>query len=56
MMDAVSAGTLAGAGSFQCEICGYAIALHERDVVPTCPRCTSDRFTRASMFTVERAA
>jgi pSer/pThr/pTyr-binding forkhead associated (FHA) protein len=53
-MDAVSAGTLAGAGSFHCESCGYAIALHERDIVPSCPRCDSDRFTRSSMFAVER--
>jgi hypothetical protein len=49
-----AAGTLAGAGTFHCESCGYAIALHERDVVPTCPQCTSDRFKRSSMFAVER--
>jgi predicted RNA-binding Zn-ribbon protein involved in translation (DUF1610 family) len=53
-MQAFSAGTLAGAGSFHCEACGYAIALHERDVVPSCPRCDSDRFARSSMFAVER--
>ena len=50
-----AAGTLAGAGTFHCESCGYAIALHERDVVPTCPQCTSERFRRSSMFAVERA-
>ncbi|HYH59507.1 MAG TPA: FHA domain-containing protein [Thermoleophilaceae bacterium] len=49
-MDAFTAGTLAGAGSFHCERCGYAIALHERDAVPSCPRCDSDRFARSSMF------
>jgi hypothetical protein len=53
-MEAFSAGTLAGAGSFHCESCGYAIALHERDAVPSCPRCDSDRFSRSSMFAVER--
>jgi predicted RNA-binding Zn-ribbon protein involved in translation (DUF1610 family) len=52
-MEAYSAGTLAGAGSFHCESCGYAIALHERDVVPSCPRCGSDRFARSSMFAVD---
>ena len=29
-MEAFSAGTLAGAGSFRCDSCGYAVALHER--------------------------
>ena len=53
-MEAFSSGTLAGAGTFHCESCGYAIALHERDVVPRCPQCTSDRFTRSSMFAVDR--
>lgn len=53
-MKAFSAGTLAGAGSFHCEGCGYAIALHERDLVPSCPSCASDRFVRSSMFVVER--
>ena len=49
-----AAGTLAGAGTFHCESCGYAIALHEQDVVPSCPQCSSERFTRSSMFAVER--
>ena len=52
-MEAFTAGTLAGAGSFHCERCGYAIALHERDVVPACPRCDSETFARSSMFAVE---
>ena len=51
-MDAFTAGTLAGAGSFHCERCGYAIALHERDVMPSCPRCSSETFARSSMFAV----
>ena len=45
-----NAGTLAGAGTFHCDRCGYAIALHEQDAVPACPRCDSQRFKRASMF------
>lgn len=52
-MEAFSAGTLVGAGSFHCETCGYAIALHEQDEVPSCPRCHSGRFSRSSMFAVE---
>jgi DNA-directed RNA polymerase subunit RPC12/RpoP len=55
-MEAYTAGTLAGTGSFHCESCGYAIALHERDVVPACPRCSSERFARSSMFAVDDTA
>jgi hypothetical protein len=51
-MEAFTAGTLAGAGSFHCERCGYAIALHERDEIPSCPRCDSETFARSSMFAV----
>jgi predicted RNA-binding Zn-ribbon protein involved in translation (DUF1610 family) len=49
-MDAFTAGTLAGAGSFRCESCGFAIALHERDEIPACPHCHGGRFRRASIF------
>jgi predicted nucleic acid-binding Zn-ribbon protein len=49
-MEAFSAGTLAGAGSFRCESCGFAVALRERDPVPACPECGGDRFKRASLF------
>ena len=49
-MEAYTAGTLAGAGSFRCDGCGYAVALHELDEVPACPQCGNDRFKRASIF------
>ena len=49
-MDAFTAGTLAGAGSFRCETCGFGIALHERDEIPACPHCHGGRFRRASIF------
>ena len=52
-MEAFSAGTLAGAGSFRCDSCGFAIALHERDQVPSCPECGSSRFRRLSLFAEE---
>ena len=48
--DTVHAGTLAGAGCFRCDSCGYAIALHELDEVPACPHCEGADFRRASMF------
>jgi hypothetical protein len=49
-MEAFSAGTLAGAGSFRCDSCGFAIALHELDQVPSCPECGGSRFRRSSLF------
>ena len=49
-MEAFSAGTLAGAGSFHCDSCGFAVALQERDAVPACPECGGHRFRRASLF------
>jgi predicted nucleic acid-binding Zn-ribbon protein len=49
-VEAFTAGTLAGAGSFRCESCGFAVALHELDEVPGCPQCGGRKFKRASMF------
>jgi DNA-directed RNA polymerase subunit RPC12/RpoP len=49
-MEAFSAGTLAGAGSFRCDSCGFAIALHELDEVPACPECGHRQFRRATLF------
>lgn len=49
-MEAFSAGTLAGAGSFRCEDCGFAVALHERDEIPACPHCGAASFKRSSLF------
>jgi predicted RNA-binding Zn-ribbon protein involved in translation (DUF1610 family) len=48
--DTVPAGTLAGAGCFRCDSCGYAVALQELDEVPPCPHCGGADFKRASMF------
>ena len=49
-MERFSAGTLAGTGCFRCESCGFAIALHELDEVPVCPRCGGEDFKRSSIF------
>jgi predicted RNA-binding Zn-ribbon protein involved in translation (DUF1610 family) len=48
--ESFDAGTLAGAGSFHCEECGFAVALHERDEVPECPHCGGVEFKRSSIF------
>jgi FHA domain/Zinc-ribbon containing domain len=45
-----AAGTLAGAGCFRCEQCGFGIALHELDQVPACPHCGATEFKRGSIF------
>jgi hypothetical protein len=45
-----TAGTLAGAGCFRCEACGFGIALHELDEVPACPHCGGNSFKRGSIF------
>src|SRR5215204_3914114 len=55
MADAFSSGTLAGAGSFRCDGCGFALALQERDELPKCPECGGDRFRRALLFEPEGA-
>jgi hypothetical protein len=49
-IDTVNTGTLAGAGCFRCEECGFAVALHERDEIPPCPHCGGEEFRRASIF------
>jgi predicted RNA-binding Zn-ribbon protein involved in translation (DUF1610 family) len=49
-MERFAAGTLAGAGCFRCESCGFAIALHELDEVPVCPHCGGEDFKRSSIF------
>lgn len=45
-------GTLAGAGSFRCESCGFHVALQVLDEIPECPNCGESQFARASMFDV----
>jgi hypothetical protein len=49
-LDSFSTGTLAGAGCFRCDTCGFAVAMHERDEVPACPHCGGEDFRRSSIF------
>jgi predicted RNA-binding Zn-ribbon protein involved in translation (DUF1610 family) len=53
-MEAFSAGTLVGAGSFRCDSCGFAIACQEGDQVPACPECGGEGFSRSSLFDTQR--
>jgi hypothetical protein len=43
-------GTLAGAGNFRCDRCGFAVSLHELDEIPVCHHCSGGRFKRSSIF------
>jgi hypothetical protein len=49
-VDTYLTGTLAGAGSFRCRDCGFAVALNALDEVPQCPHCGNGSFARASIF------
>ncbi len=49
-MDALTAGTLAGTGSFRCEHCGYVLTLASERTLPSCPSCASEGWARASLF------
>ena len=49
-MESLTSGTLAGTGSFRCEICGHVITMTAADVLPQCPGCDGASFTRASLF------
>jgi len=49
-MESLTTGTLAGTGSFRCEICGHVITMTSADVLPPCPGCDGASFTRASLF------
>jgi DNA-directed RNA polymerase subunit RPC12/RpoP len=46
-------GQLAGARTYRCTVCGFPITLLEGDDQPTCPRCASGSFRRASIFAGE---
>ena len=57
MTEAFSSGTLAGAGTFRCETCGFALTLQALDPLPSCAECDGDRFRRGLLSEpVERPA
>jgi len=49
-MDSLTSGTIAGAGSFRCQRCGYVLTLAAADKLSDCPGCGGDDFARASLF------
>jgi DNA-directed RNA polymerase subunit RPC12/RpoP len=55
-MESLTSGTFVGAGSFDCERCGYTLTLEGSDMLGECPSCGSRSFVRASLFSTERIA
>ncbi len=49
-MESLMSGTMAGAGSFCCQQCGYVLTLAGSDLLMSCPGCGGDDFVRASLF------
>jgi hypothetical protein len=53
-MDSLTSGTIAGAGSFRCQRCGYTLTLEGTDRLTDCPGCGGSDFVRASLFSTGR--
>jgi predicted nucleic acid-binding Zn-ribbon protein len=49
-MESLTSGTMAGAGSFRCQRCGYVLTLAASDALTDCPGCSGNSFVRASLF------
>jgi hypothetical protein len=52
MLESLTSGTMAGAGSFRCQRCGYVLTLAASDALSDCPGCGGSSFVRASLFSV----
>ncbi|MGH2840137.1 MAG: FHA domain-containing protein [Solirubrobacteraceae bacterium] len=53
-MESLASGTLAGTGSFRCDVCGQVLTMTTEDVLPQCPSCHGASFTRTSLFGTAR--
>lgn len=53
-MESLVSGTLAGAGSFRCESCGYVTTLSATESLGPCPSCGGRQFARSSLFAAGR--
>jgi hypothetical protein len=54
MVESLTSGTMAGAGSFRCQRCGYVLTLAASDTLSDCPGCGGASFVRASLFSTGR--
>jgi predicted nucleic acid-binding Zn-ribbon protein len=51
-MESLTSGTMAGAGSFRCQRCGYVLTLAGSDTLSVCPGCGGESFVRSSLFSI----
>ncbi len=49
-MESFDTGTASGAGSYQCEECGFGVTLRSADAMPACPSCGGLSFGPARLF------
>ncbi|HXA55628.1 MAG TPA: FHA domain-containing protein [Solirubrobacteraceae bacterium] len=52
MVESLTSGTMAGAGSFRCRRCGYVLTLAASDTLRDCPSCGGASFVRSSLFSM----
>jgi hypothetical protein len=50
VMESLTSGTMAAAGSFRCEQCGYVVTLASADQLPACAGCGAASFARVTLF------
>jgi len=49
-MESLTTGTIAGAGTFRCEQCGFVVTMAGAAELPPCPQCAGVEFSRGSLF------
>src|SRR4051812_9723210 len=49
-MESLTSGTMAAAGSFRCEQCGYVVTLANADQLPSCAGCGAASYARVTLF------
>src|SRR5437588_6936458 len=55
-MGSLTSGTIAGAGSFECNECGQVVTLTVGDTLAECPNCGGSAFSRFSLAQTSRFA
>lgn len=49
-MESLTTGTMAGAGTFGCDQCGFVVTMSGGSELPPCPQCAGHAFSRGSLF------
>jgi predicted nucleic acid-binding Zn-ribbon protein len=50
IVESLTTGTMAGAGTFRCEMCGQVVTMASAEALPPCPHCGGRAYARASLF------